>query len=187
MIFFSRSPLFITVIYLFLYFFFQIHCFNAATLDREYTILTFPISSTVDGPCGIGYGPLAVGSRWLAYTGSPVTLSDAGRVSPQILNPPSNGTGVGSVIGSGAVPNGSLVAHYAKESSRQLAAGIVILGDMGYKKLSEYLPKNGKGSNGMNGNYLLRTNSHNIGIHADNENAGMVRDILSLFDNYCSD
>ncbi|KAF3332967.1 autophagy-related protein 18f-like protein [Carex littledalei] len=159
----------------------QIHCFNSATLEREYTILTLPISSTVAGPVGIGYGPLAVGPRWLAYTGSPVTVSDAGRVSPQILNPPSSGTSVGTGIGSGSVPNGSLVAHYAKESSRQLAAGIVILGDMGYQKISEYLPRNGRGSNGMNGNSLPRANGQNIGIHADNENAGMVivRDIVS--------
>jgi hypothetical protein len=118
-----------------------------------------------------------VGPRWLAYSSSRVILSDAGRVSPQILNPPSNGTGFSSVTGSGSVPNGSLVAHYAKESSRQLAAGIVILGDMGYKKLSEYLPRNGKVSNGMNGNTLPRANSHNIGILADDDDIGMVCDI----------
>ncbi|KAJ4809153.1 Autophagy-related protein 18 [Rhynchospora pubera] len=155
----------------------QIHCFNAVTLEREYTILTLPISSTVSGSGGIGYGPLAVGPRWIAYTGSPVTVSDAGRVSPQILNPPNSGN---SVVSS-SVPNGSLVAHYAKESSRQLAAGIVILGDMGYRKLSEYLPKNGKGSSGMNGSSLPRANGHSVNIHTDNDHAGMVivRDIVS--------
>ncbi|KAJ1691662.1 hypothetical protein LUZ63_015817 [Rhynchospora breviuscula] len=155
----------------------QIHCFNAVTLEREYTILTLPISSTVSVSGGIGYGPLAVGPRWIAYTGSPVTVSDAGRVSPQILNPPNSGNGVVS----GSVPNGSLVAHYAKESSRQLAAGIVILGDMGYRKLSEYLPKNGKGSSGMNGSSLPRANGHSVNIHTDNDHAGMVivRDIVS--------
>jgi hypothetical protein len=34
--------------------------------------------------------------------------------------------------------NGNLVAHYAKESSKQISAGIVTLGDMGYKTLTKY-------------------------------------------------
>ena len=34
--------------------------------------------------------------------------------------------------------NGSVVVLYAKESSKQLAAGIVTLGDVGYKNISKY-------------------------------------------------
>ncbi|GAB2215842.1 hypothetical protein Droror1_Dr00020246 [Drosera rotundifolia] len=108
----------------------QIHCINAATLEREYTILTNPIVAGAPGCGGVSYGPLAVGPRWLAYSGSQVALSDSGRVSPQHLTP--------SASFPSSAPDGSLVAHYAMESSKQLAAGIVKLGDIGYKKLSRY-------------------------------------------------
>ncbi|KAM7504119.1 hypothetical protein LguiB_003023 [Lonicera macranthoides] len=107
----------------------QIHCFDAATLERDYTILTNSIV-TSPGCASIGLGPLAVGPRWVAYSGSPIAVSNSGRVSPQHLTP--------SVSFPGPASNGSLVAHYAKESSKQLAAGIVTLGDRGYKKLSRY-------------------------------------------------
>ncbi|KAL9255259.1 Autophagy-related protein [Drosera capensis] len=108
----------------------QIHCINAATLEREYTILTNPIVAGAPGCGGVSYGPLAVGPRWLAYSGSPVALSDTGCVNPQHLTP--------SASFPSSAPDGSLVAHYAMESSKQLAAGIVKLGDIGYKKLSQY-------------------------------------------------
>ncbi|KAF9588781.1 hypothetical protein IFM89_015508 [Coptis chinensis] len=131
----------------------QIHCFDAATLEMEYTLLTYPLVSSVPGSGGIGCGPLAVGPRWLAYSGSPVAVSNAGRVSP---------TPAASL--SGLPSNGSLVAHYAKESSKQLAAGIVTLGDIGYKKLSR--------SPGWK--------PINNGLLPDADNAGMVivRDIV---------
>ncbi|XP_010539276.1 PREDICTED: autophagy-related protein 18f isoform X2 [Tarenaya hassleriana] len=102
----------------------QIHCFDATTLEREYTILTNPIAS---GSGVNGYGPLAVGPRWLAYSGNRIAKSSSGHVSPQHLT-----------VKLSAVSNGSSVAEYAKESSRQLASGIVTLGDKGYKKLSRY-------------------------------------------------
>ncbi|XP_077221211.1 autophagy-related protein 18f-like [Tasmannia lanceolata] len=153
----------------------QIHCFDAATLEREYTILTYPVVSCCLGSGGIGYGPLAVGPRWLAYTGSPVPISSTGRVSPQHL------TRATSVSTSPA--NGNLVAHYAKESSKQLAVGIVTLGDMGYKKLSKYcseiLPDcNNSVRPGTTG---WKTNGTINGHFPDTENAGMVivRDIVS--------
>ncbi|KAL2943880.1 Autophagy-related protein 18f [Bienertia sinuspersici] len=108
----------------------QVHCFNAATLEREYTILTNPVVTGVPGSGGIGYGPLALGPRWLAYSGSLIDVSDAGRVSPQHLTP--------SATFPTSASNVNRVAQYAVESSKHLAAGIVTLGDKGYKKLSQY-------------------------------------------------
>lgn len=150
----------------------QIHCFDASTLEREYTILTYPIVSSCLGPGGIGYGPLAVGPRWIAYSGYLVEGSDTGRVSPQHL------AHSGSL--SGSPSNGSLVAHYAKESSKQLAAGIVTLGDIGYKKLSrycsEFLPDNSPKPGTSNWRINGDLNGHSL----DEDSAGMVivRDIV---------
>ncbi|XP_010931238.1 autophagy-related protein 18f [Elaeis guineensis] len=153
----------------------QIHCFDAATLEREYTILTYPIVSGIPGSGGIGYGPLAVGSRWLAYSGSPVAVSNTGRVSPQHLSP---GTAMST-----SPANGSLVAHYAKESSKQLAASIVTLGDMGYKKLSKYCSELLPDSNGSvkHGSSGPKINGAINGHLLDIKSAGMVivRDIVS--------
>ncbi|KAK9089629.1 hypothetical protein Scep_028711 [Stephania cephalantha] len=153
----------------------QIHCVNAATLEREYTILTHPVVSGIHTPGSIGYGPLAVGPRWLAYSGSPVVLSNTGRVSPQHLTP--------SASFSGSPSNSSLVAHYAKESSKQLAAGIVILGDIGYKKLSRYcselLPES---NNSLRSGFATGKCNGTIKGHIpDPDTAGMVivRDIVS--------
>ncbi|XP_040931969.1 autophagy-related protein 18f isoform X2 [Gossypium hirsutum] len=143
----------------------QIHCFGATKLEREFSILTNPIVSGFPGSGGIGCGPLAVGPRWLAYSGSPVPGSDCGRVSPQHLTPSASFPGFSS--------NGSLVAHYAKESSKQLASGIVTLGDMGYKKLSRYLPDSynylQSGGPGWKGNGTV--NGHLVGV----DNVGMLQ------------
>ncbi|KAJ6423267.1 hypothetical protein OIU84_024248 [Salix udensis] len=125
----------------------QIHCFNATTLEREYTILTNPMVMGSPASGGIGYGPLAVGPRWLAYSGSPVVAPNSGRVSPQHLT--------SSMSFSGFTSNGSLVAHYAKESSKQLAAGIGILA--------------GKATGTVNGHFP----------DADNIGMVVVRDIVS--------
>ncbi|KAL4566836.1 hypothetical protein LXL04_030961 [Taraxacum kok-saghyz] len=113
----------------------QIHCFDVATLQREYTILTNSISTTSSRFENIGLGPLAVGPRWIAYSGSIVALPDT-RVSPQHLT--HSKTFSSSTSSSVPGSNGSIVAHYAKQSSKQLAVGIVTLGDIGYKKLSRY-------------------------------------------------
>lgn len=131
------------------------------TLEREYTILTNPIGP-ISG--GIGYGPLAVGPRWLAYSGTPIVISNSGRVSPQHLTPSQSLPGVGS--------NGSLVAHYAKESSKQLAVGIVTLGDMGYKKLSRYYSDLRLDSN--NSLQPVRNGLKGNGLLPDADNIGMV-------------
>ncbi|KAF8663936.1 hypothetical protein HU200_055279 [Digitaria exilis] len=148
----------------------QIHCFDAATMEKGYTVLTSPTVAQISG-----YGPLGLGPRWIAYSGIPVPVPNTGRVSPQLLSlspfvpPPGS--------------NGSVVAYYAKESSKQLAAGIVTLGDVGYKKLSKYCADfipNGNGivkqrSSGYKANGA--TNGHLI----DSEYAGtvIVRDIVS--------
>lgn len=147
----------------------QIQCINATTLEREYTILTNPIVMGCQGSGGIGHGPLAVGPRWLAYSGSPVVVSNSGRVSPQHLTPTASFTS-----------NGSLVAHYAKESSKQLAAGIVTLGDMGYKKLSRYYSELLPDGNGPLpiGSPSVKGNGTVNGHLTDADNVGMVHEYL---------
>ncbi|KAJ6797069.1 autophagy-related protein 18f-like isoform X1 [Iris pallida] len=151
----------------------QVHCFNAGTLEREYTILTCPMVPRYPGSGGVGYGPLAVGPRWLAYSGNPVVVSNTSRVSPQHLTP---STGL-----SQPPSNGSLVAHYAKESSKQLASGIVTLGDIGYKKLSKYCSELITDSNGTinQGSSSFKAKTIN-GYVVDADNVGMVivRDIV---------
>nr|KYP53470.1 Breast carcinoma-amplified sequence 3 [Cajanus cajan] len=152
----------------------QIHCFSATTLEREYTLLTNPIVMGGIGSGGIGFGPLAVGPRWLAYSGSPAATAPSGRVSPQHLTPSASFPCFSS--------NGSLVAHYAKESSKHLAAGIVTLGDMGYKKLSRYCSELRPDSTGSiqsansspKGNRMI---SHSTDV--DNIGMVIVRDIVS--------
>ncbi|KAK7262650.1 hypothetical protein RJT34_30225 [Clitoria ternatea] len=153
----------------------QIHCFSSTTLHKEYTLLTNPLVMSCLGSGGIGYGPLAVGPRWLAYSGSPVTTTTSGRVNPQHLTPSASFPGFSS--------NGSLVAHYAKESSKHLAAGIVTLGDMGYKRLSKYCLELLPDSNGSLQPVNSSPNRNGIvnGHSTDVDNIGMVivRDIVT--------
>eukprot|EP01018_Ginkgo_biloba_P011377 Gb_30474 [translate_table: standard] len=158
----------------------QIYCFDAATLQNTFSVLTYPIPQGGQGPGGIniGYGPLAVGTRWLAYAANHALVSNTGRASPQHLTPSPG------VSPSTSPANGNLVAHYAKESSKQIAAGIVTLGDIGYKTFTKYYaellpdgtnsPKSGSPSWKSNSNGL-------IGHACEPENAGMVivRDFVS--------
>ncbi|XP_073016237.1 autophagy-related protein 18f-like isoform X1 [Primulina eburnea] len=152
----------------------QIHCFDAATLEREYTILTNPVVTGSYGAGNIGFGPLAVGPRWMAYSGSQVAISESGRVSPQQLAP--------SATFPNSASNGSLVGHYAKESSKQLAAGFMTLGDMGYKKISRYYAElSSEGNNCQSGASRLKLHGIANGHMPDADNVGMVivRDIVS--------
>ncbi|KAH6835528.1 hypothetical protein C2S53_015621 [Perilla frutescens var. hirtella] len=149
----------------------QIHCLNASSLEREYTILTNPVPT---GSGNVGVGPLAVGPRWMAYSGSQVAISSARRVSPQHVTPsptfPSHSS------------NGSLVGHLALESSKQLAAGIVTLGDMGYKTLSRYYSELYPESNEFQSvSGRVKGNGVANGHSPDADNVGMVvvRDIVS--------
>ncbi|KAJ0977594.1 hypothetical protein J5N97_013068 [Dioscorea zingiberensis] len=108
----------------------QIYCFDALTLENKFSVLTYPLQGAAE--VNIGCGPMAVGPRWLAYASNNPLLSNTARLSPQNLTP---SPGVSPSTSPG---NGSLVARYAMESSKHLAAGILNLGDMGYKTLSKY-------------------------------------------------
>lgn len=113
----------------------QIYCFDALTLENKFSVLTYLVPQLGgQGVTGvnIGYGPMAVGPRWLAYASNNPLLSNTGRLSPQSLSP---SPGVSPSTSPG---NGNLVARYAMESSKHLAAGLINLGDMGYKTLSKY-------------------------------------------------
>lgn len=146
----------------------QIYCFDAATLENTFSVITYP--SPPPGPNGLslGFGPMAVGSRWLAYAPNQPLLSNTGRVSPQHLSPSPG------VSPSTSPANGSLVAYYAKESGKQFAAGIVTLGDMGYKAFSKYCT-DGLGSPEP-GSPLQRSNCN---VHAEHAGTVHVRDFVS--------
>lgn len=154
----------------------QIYCFDAITLETKFSVLTYPISQLGgQGLSGIniGYGPMAVGPRWLAYASNNPLLSNTGRLSPQNLSP-SPGVSPSTSPGSG-----SIMARYAMESSKQLASGLINLGDMSYRTLSKYchelLP------DGSNSNSPSRKGGRNVAHSTENANAGMVviKDFIS--------
>ena len=110
---------------------------------------------------------MAVGPRWLAYASNNPLVSNMGRLSPQNLSP-SPGVSPSTSPGSG-----SLVARYAMESSKQLAAGLINLGDMGCKTFSKYCQERlPDGSNSP----VSPNSGWKVGRHAgsDMDNAGMV-------------
>ncbi|CAO2832682.1 unnamed protein product [Amaranthus hypochondriacus] len=113
----------------------QIYCFDALTLENKFSVLTYPVPQMA-GPgmvgINVGYGPLAVGPRWLAYASNNPLLTNTGRLSPQNLTPSPG------VSPSTSPSGGNFVARYAMESSKQLAAGLINIGDMGYKTFSKY-------------------------------------------------
>ncbi|KAI3506713.1 hypothetical protein L1887_21276 [Cichorium endivia] len=108
----------------------EIHCIDAVTLENKFTVPTYPVPQFGMVGVNVGYGPLAVGPRWLAYASNKLLVSNTGHLSPKNLISPST-----------SPSNGSLVARYAMESSKQLAAGIITLGDKGYKTFSKYYPE----------------------------------------------
>uniref|UniRef100_A0A5B7ARY2 Putative autophagy-related protein 18g n=2 Tax=Davidia involucrata TaxID=16924 RepID=A0A5B7ARY2_DAVIN len=116
----------------------QIYCIDALTLEKKFSILTYPVPQfRGQGTVGvnIGYGPMAVGPRWLAYASDNPLVSNTGRITPKNLTP-SPGVSPSTSPGSG-----SLMARYAMESSKQWATGIINLGDRGYRKMSRYCPE----------------------------------------------
>ncbi|KAG9151773.1 hypothetical protein Leryth_002057 [Lithospermum erythrorhizon] len=113
----------------------QIYCFDALTLENKFSVLTHPIPQLGGlGTTGVnnGYGPMAVGPRWLAYASNNPLHSNTGRLSPQSISPSPG------ISPSTSPSSGQLVARYAVESSKHLAAGLINLGDMGYKTFSKY-------------------------------------------------
>ncbi|KAG0483440.1 hypothetical protein HPP92_011524 [Vanilla planifolia] len=157
----------------------QIYCFDAVTLENKFSVLTYPLQGTPG--VNIGYGPMAIGPRWMAYASNNPLLSNTGRLSPQNLTP---SPGVSPSTSPG---NGSLVARYAMESSKQLAAGILNLGDMGYKTLSKYYQEfvpDGSYSP-LSSNSVRRTGRNPSSGHpneADNAGMVMIKDFVSKED-----
>ncbi|XP_024961565.1 autophagy-related protein 18h-like [Cynara cardunculus var. scolymus] len=150
----------------------QIYCFDAHTLENKFSVLTYPISQLGgQGLSGIniGYGPMTVGPRWLAYASNNPLLTNTGRLSPQNLSP-SPGVSPSTSPGSG-----SLMARYAMESSKQLATGLINLGDMSYRTLSKYchelLPD---GSSSPISSNSSRKAGRAVAHSTENANAGMV-------------
>ncbi|XP_031744597.1 autophagy-related protein 18g isoform X2 [Cucumis sativus] len=76
----------------------QIYCFDAITLEVVFSVLTSPVPEiSGQGTTGtnVGYGPMAVGPRWLAYPSvgpvpsTTVPLSSQSPFPSQSVNPPS--------------------------------------------------------------------------------------------------
>lgn len=137
----------------------QIYCFDAVTLENKFSVLTYPVSQFAgQGTTGVnvGYGPMAVGPRWLAYASNNPLPSNLGCLSPQ------NFSASPGISPSTSPSSGSLVARYAMESSRHLAAGII-------KYCQELLPDGS--SSPIQSNSGVKVNRV-TGIDADN--AGMV-------------
>ncbi|RWW53275.1 hypothetical protein BHE74_00040251 [Ensete ventricosum] len=151
----------------------QIQCLNAATLKREYTIVTNPVASASVVSGSIGYGPLAVGTRWLAYSGIPVPVSSNCPVSAQDASPATVNPS-----------RGSLMAHFARESSKTLTAGLVTLGDMGLTTLSKYYTEYVGDNNGVtvHGNSNSNSNKTMHREPANMENDAMVIQDISFSD-----
>lgn len=157
----------------------QIYCFDALTLENKFSVLTYPVPQLGgQGSVGIniGYGPMAVGPRWLTYASNNPLLSNTGRLSPQSLTPSPG------VSPSTSPSGGNLVARYAMESSKHLAAGLINLGDMGYKKLSKYyqdmLPDGSNSPVSSNSSWKAGRGAAHL---SETETAGMVviKDIMS--------
>ncbi|KAJ0267098.1 BCAS3 domain-containing protein [Hirschfeldia incana] len=70
----------------------QIHCFDAKTLEKDYMIVTNSISY---GSLGVGYGPLAVGPRWIAYSGTRVADSSSTLFTPELITLSSSSPSIG--------------------------------------------------------------------------------------------
>lgn len=120
---------------------------------------------------------MAVGPRWLAYAANQPLVTTTGRVAPQHL---SASPGVSP---STSPANGSFVAHYAKESSKHLVAGVVTFGDLVYKTTksycSELMPDGGNSSPALGSpNWKNGANGHSPwqgGAVPEPEFAGTVR------------
>ncbi|XWS46754.1 hypothetical protein CRYUN_Cryun14cG0095200 [Craigia yunnanensis] len=162
----------------------QIYCFDALTLKSKFSVLSYPVPQlSGQGAVGVnvGYGPMAVGPRWLAYASNNPLFSNTGRLSPQNLTPSPGVSPSTSPVGS------SLVARYAMESSKHMAAGLINLGDMGFRTLSKCCQE--LLLDGLN-SPVSKNSVWKVGrlTGTDVDNAGMVvvkdfvsRDVISQF------
>ncbi|KAI4349570.1 hypothetical protein L6164_010145 [Bauhinia variegata] len=144
----------------------QIYCFDALTLENKFSVLTYPIPQLAGQETmgvNVGYGPMAVGPRWLAYaSNNPLPLNN-GRLSPQNLTPSPG------FSPSTSPDSGNLVARYAMQSSKHLAAGII-------KYCQELLPDGSSSPIQSNSSWKVGRAS---GIDVDNAGMVVVRDFVS--------
>ncbi|XP_022954194.1 autophagy-related protein 18g isoform X3 [Cucurbita moschata] len=155
----------------------QIYCFDAITLEIVFSVLTSPVPEiSGQGTTGInvGYGPMAVGPRWLAYPAVGPLPSTTVPLSSQSLCL-SRGVNPSSLPCSDRTN-----AHYAVKSGKQLAAGIVSLSDMGYKAWSKYC----QDLNPNKSNLLIESNSgrkggRHAGMEADCPGMVAVKDFIT--------
>lgn len=140
----------------------QVYCFDTLTLEKKFIVITYPVPRVGEqGAFGVntGYGPMALGPRWLAYSPNRPFLLNTGRVSPKSLSSsgsPSTSPGSGAMM------------------ARAIASGLYTLGDMGYKKFSKYCPEmlpDSPSSPGWKAGKLAA---------AEPENAGVVSCILVI-------
>ncbi|KAL6208518.1 hypothetical protein ACLB2K_019467 [Fragaria x ananassa] len=155
----------------------QIYCFDALTLENKFSVLTYPVPQLAgQGSSGfnVGYGPMAVGPRWLVYASNSPLMSNTSRLGPHNL---SHSPGVSPSTSPG---NGSYVARYAMESSKQLAAGIINLSDMGcktlYKYCQELLPDGSSSPVSSNSGWKV---SRLAGTEMDNAGMVVVKDFVT--------
>ncbi|XP_024362578.1 autophagy-related protein 18h [Physcomitrium patens] len=155
----------------------KIYCFDAESLQSIFSVDTYPSPVPAPGSSHFGYGAMAVGPRWLAYTACQPLLATTGRVSPQHLSP------------STSPANGNSIARYAKDSSKNIVAGVVHLGDMSFKTFTRYcselMPDGGSASPGVGTpswkNGSKGYNSWQGGHALEPEFAGsvIIRDVVS--------
>ncbi|KAL8530760.1 hypothetical protein ACS0TY_007704 [Phlomoides rotata] len=133
----------------------QIYCFDSLTLEKKFIVITYPVPRVGEqGPFGVntGYGPMALGPRWLAYSPNRPFLLNTGRVSPKSL--------ASSVSPSTSPGSGAMMA-------RAIASGLYTLGDMGYKKFSKYCPEmlpDSPSSPGWKAGKLAASEPENAGV-----------------------
>lgn len=110
----------------------QVSCFDTLTLEKKFIVVTYPVPRVSEqGASGIntGYGPMAVGPRWLAYPPNRPFMLHTGRVSSQSL--------VSNISTSTSPGSSKMLVRYAVEPGKHLANGLLT----GCKKLSRYCPE----------------------------------------------
>ncbi|XP_028762249.1 autophagy-related protein 18g isoform X2 [Neltuma alba] len=144
----------------------QVYCFDALTLENRFSVLTYPVPQLAGQgtpSVNVGYGPLAVGPRWLAYASNNPLPLNVGRLSPQNLSP-SPGASPSTSPGSG-----SLVARYAMESGKHLASGLI-------KYCQELLPDGSSSPVPSNSGWKV---GRVAGMDMDNAGMVVVKDFVS--------